>query len=128
VSNVSNSPALVSDATGARGEKAIAKLGSVRNQPARQLRAGRSRSIGMVVTLLSARALRPAQDDPNSAARHAPGRPSAVFAANDLLAIGLPRFFSEIEALDNDAQPEHQHIEFAPDLVVRRSTAPPRAG
>jgi LacI family transcriptional regulator len=98
-------------------------------------------------------------------------RPTAVFAANDLLAIGLlqgfvthgiwvpdeisligyddidfaaaaavplssirqPRhalgvraaelLFAEIEALDNDAPHEHQHIEFAPDLVVRRSTA-----
>lgn len=49
VSNVLNSPALVSDATRARVEKAIAKLGWVRNESARQLRAGRSRSIGMVV-------------------------------------------------------------------------------
>jgi LacI family transcriptional regulator len=98
-------------------------------------------------------------------------RPTAVFAANDLLAIGLlqgfvthgiplpdeisligyddidfaaaaavplssirqPRhalgvraaelLFAEIEAFDNDAPHEHQHIEFAPELVVRRSTA-----
>jgi LacI family transcriptional regulator len=98
-------------------------------------------------------------------------RPTAVFAVNDLLAIGLlqgfvtngvsvpgeisligyddidfaaaaavplssirqPRYalgvraaellFAEIEALDNDAPHEHQHIDFAPDLVVRRSTA-----
>jgi LacI family transcriptional regulator len=49
VSNVLNSPALVSDATRARVEKAIAKLGWVRNESARQLRAGRSRSIGIVV-------------------------------------------------------------------------------
>ena len=49
VSNVLNSPALVSDATRSRVEKAIAKLGWVRNESARQLRAGRSRSIGMVV-------------------------------------------------------------------------------
>ena len=98
-------------------------------------------------------------------------RPTAVFAANDLVAIGLlqgfvthgiplpdeisligyddidfaaaaavplssirqPRhalgvraaelLFAEIEAFDNDAPHEHQHIEFAPELVVRRSTA-----
>ena len=49
VSIVLNSPALVSDATRSRVEKAIAKLGWVRNESARQLRAGRSRSIGMVV-------------------------------------------------------------------------------
>jgi LacI family transcriptional regulator, galactose operon repressor len=103
-------------------------------------------------------------------------RPTAVFAANDLLAIGLlqgfvthgvavpeqisligyddidfaaaaavplssirqPRhalgvraaelLFAEIEALDNDAPPEHQHIEFAPDPVVRRSSAPVASG
>ena len=98
-------------------------------------------------------------------------RPTAIFAANDLLAIGLlqgfvtngvsvpeeisligyddidfaaaaavplssvrqPRhalgvraaelLFAEIDSLDNEAPHEHQHIEFAPDLVVRRSTA-----
>ncbi len=49
VSNVVNSPAVVSEATRQRVEDAIAKLGWVRNESARQLRAGRSRSIGMVV-------------------------------------------------------------------------------
>lgn len=49
VSNVLNSPAVVSEATRQRVESAIAKLGWVRNESARQLRAGRSRSIGMVV-------------------------------------------------------------------------------
>jgi LacI family transcriptional regulator len=49
VSNVVNSSAVVSEATRTRVEDAIAKLGWVRNESARQLRAGRSRSIGMVV-------------------------------------------------------------------------------
>ena len=49
VSNVLNSPALVADGTRERVEAAIEKLGWVRNESARQLRAGRSRSIGMVV-------------------------------------------------------------------------------
>ena len=49
VSNVVNSSAVVSEATRQRVEDAIAKLGWVRNESARQLRAGRSRSIGMVV-------------------------------------------------------------------------------
>lgn len=49
VSNVVNSPDLVSAATRERVEVAIAKLGWVPNESARQLRAGRSRSIGMVV-------------------------------------------------------------------------------
>jgi len=49
VSNVVNSPELVSEATRERVEVAITKLGWVPNESARQLRAGRSRSIGMVV-------------------------------------------------------------------------------
>jgi len=49
VSNVVNSPELVSEGTRERVEVAIAKLGWVPNESARQLRAGRSRSIGMVV-------------------------------------------------------------------------------
>jgi LacI family transcriptional regulator len=49
VSNVLNSPATVADRTRQRVEAAIDKLGWVRNESARQLRAGRSRSIGLVV-------------------------------------------------------------------------------
>lgn len=49
VSNVLNRPDKVSPATVARVQAAIASLGFVRNDAARQLRAGRSRSIGMVV-------------------------------------------------------------------------------
>ncbi|MCB0910453.1 MAG: LacI family DNA-binding transcriptional regulator [Propionibacteriaceae bacterium] len=49
VSNVLNSPERVSEATRLRVQAAIDKLGWVPNESARQLRAGRSRSIGMVV-------------------------------------------------------------------------------
>ncbi|HMR50269.1 MAG TPA: LacI family DNA-binding transcriptional regulator [Arachnia sp.] len=49
VSNVLNSPDLVAEATRQRVEDAIRELGWVRNESARQLRAGHSRSIGMVV-------------------------------------------------------------------------------
>ena len=49
VSNVVNSPELVSPPTRERVETAIAKLGWVPNESARQLRAGRSSSIGLVV-------------------------------------------------------------------------------
>ena len=49
VSNVLNSPDIVAEPTRRRVEVAIAKLGWIPNEPARQLRAGRSRSIGMVV-------------------------------------------------------------------------------
>lgn len=49
VSNVLNSPHLVADATREKVESAIAKLGWVPNESARQLRVGHSRSIGMVV-------------------------------------------------------------------------------
>jgi LacI family transcriptional regulator len=49
VSNVLNRPAKVAPETVARVQKAIADLGFVRNDAARQLRAGRSRSIGLIV-------------------------------------------------------------------------------
>ena len=57
----------------------------------------------------------------------------AAAAAVPLSSIRQPRhalgmraaelLFAEIEALDNDAPHEHQHIAFSPDLVVRRSTS-----
>lgn len=49
VSNVLNSPEKVAPATVARVHAAIDKLGFVRNDAARQLRAGRSRCVGLVV-------------------------------------------------------------------------------
>ncbi|GIG91472.1 LacI family DNA-binding transcriptional regulator [Plantactinospora endophytica] len=49
VSNVLNQPELVSDATRARVLAAIDELGFVPNHAARQLRRGRSRTVGLVV-------------------------------------------------------------------------------
>ncbi|MHC2999115.1 LacI family DNA-binding transcriptional regulator [Microbacterium sp. HJ5] len=49
VSNVLNRPGKVAPATVERVQDAIERLGFVRNDAARQLRAGRSRSIGLVV-------------------------------------------------------------------------------
>ena len=49
VSNVLNRPERVSPATVARVTRAIEQLGFVRNDAARQLRAGRSRSIALIV-------------------------------------------------------------------------------
>ncbi len=49
VSNVLNRPDKVTDATAARVRAAIEELGFVRNDAARQLRAGRSRALGLVV-------------------------------------------------------------------------------
>jgi LacI family transcriptional regulator len=49
VSNVLNHPDAVTEATRRRVQAAIAELGFVRNESARQLRAGRSRMIGLVV-------------------------------------------------------------------------------
>ena len=49
VSNVLNRPEKVAAATVARVQAAIDELGFVRNDAARQLRAGRSRSIGLIV-------------------------------------------------------------------------------
>lgn len=49
VSNVLNHPEVVRDTTRERVQAAIAELGFVRNESARQLRAGRSRTIGLVV-------------------------------------------------------------------------------
>ncbi|MDJ0338750.1 LacI family DNA-binding transcriptional regulator [Cryobacterium sp. PH31-O1] len=49
VSNVLNRPDKVSPGTVARVQAVIAELGFVRNDAARQLRAGRSRSLGLIV-------------------------------------------------------------------------------
>jgi LacI family transcriptional regulator len=49
VSNVLNRPEKVSEQSARRVQEAIEKLGYVRNDAARQLRAGRSRSIGLIV-------------------------------------------------------------------------------
>lgn len=49
VSNVLNRPDKVSGATVTRVQEAIDRLGFVRNDAARQLRAGRSRTIGLIV-------------------------------------------------------------------------------
>ena len=49
VSNVLNRPGKVSEETVARVQDAIAKLGFVRNDAARQLRAGSSRAIGLIM-------------------------------------------------------------------------------
>ncbi|MDT4949535.1 MAG: LacI family transcriptional regulator, partial [Pseudonocardiales bacterium] len=49
VSNVLNRPDRVAPATRDRVMQAIRELGFVRNEAARQLRAGRSRTIGLVV-------------------------------------------------------------------------------
>src|SRR5580698_10854562 len=49
VSNVLNNPGRVAPATRERVLVAIGELGFVRNEAARQLRAGRSRTIGLVV-------------------------------------------------------------------------------
>lgn len=49
VSNVLNTPEKVSEATALKVQDAIDSLGFVRNDAARQLRAGKSRSIGLVV-------------------------------------------------------------------------------
>ncbi|RZI93289.1 MAG: LacI family transcriptional regulator, partial [Microbacterium sp.] len=48
VSNVLNRPDKVAPSTVARVQAAIEQLGFVRNDAARQLRAGRSRSIGLI--------------------------------------------------------------------------------
>ncbi len=49
VSNVFNRPAIVAPQTRKRVESAVRELGYVRNESARQLRRGRSRTIGLVV-------------------------------------------------------------------------------
>ena len=49
VSNVLNRPGVVAESTRSRVQAAIKSLGFIRNESARQLRAGRSRIIGLVV-------------------------------------------------------------------------------
>lgn len=53
VSNVLNRESLVSPHTAARVHAVIEELGFVRNDAARQLRAGKSRSIGLAVIDMS---------------------------------------------------------------------------
>jgi len=53
VSNVLNRPEQVSAATAERVQRVIAELGFVRNDAARQLRAGNSRAIGLIVLDIS---------------------------------------------------------------------------
>ena len=48
-SNVLNRPGVVAESTRSRVQEAIKSLGFIRNESARQLRAGRSRIIGLVV-------------------------------------------------------------------------------
>ena len=48
VSNVLNRPDIVAEPTRSRVREAIKQLGFIRNESARQLRAGRSRTIGVV--------------------------------------------------------------------------------
>ena len=49
VSNVLNRPDVVAEPTRSRVQAAIKQLGFIRNESARQLRAGRSRTVGLVV-------------------------------------------------------------------------------
>ena len=49
VSNVLNNPEVVSDSTRQKVQDAVAKLGFVRNDAARVLRAGKSKAIGLIV-------------------------------------------------------------------------------
>jgi LacI family transcriptional regulator len=49
VSNVFNRPGIVARATRVKVERAVADLGYVRNESARQLRSGQSRTIGLIV-------------------------------------------------------------------------------
>src|SRR5580693_2085304 len=49
VSNVLNRPGVVAESTRSRVQAAIKSLGFIRNESARQLRAGRSRIIGLIV-------------------------------------------------------------------------------
>ena len=53
VSNVLNRPEVVSAATVERVQRVIAELGFIRNDAARQLRAGSSRAMGLVVLDIS---------------------------------------------------------------------------
>jgi DNA-binding LacI/PurR family transcriptional regulator len=53
VSNVLNRPHLVSESTRSRVQAAIVELGFVRNETARQLRAGRSRTVAIVLPFIN---------------------------------------------------------------------------
>jgi LacI family transcriptional regulator len=92
VSNVLNAPDRVAPATVARVHAAIERLGFIRNDAARQLRAGRSRCVGLLILDVGNPFF---TDVARSAERHA--------AANDLVVL--------LGTSDDDAERERTYLE-----------------
>jgi len=90
VSNVLNHREKVSPDAVRRVREAIEHLGYVRNDAARQLRVGRSSTVGLVVLDVRNPFFTDlARGAESEAARPPEDRPDAVFAANDLIAMGV---------------------------------------
>jgi DNA-binding LacI/PurR family transcriptional regulator len=94
VSDVLNRPDLVSPTTRQRVLDAITELGFVRNESARQLRVGHSRTVGLVETGSTVRRRRaPEQPRPSATSASMPdgSRPTAAFRGNDMVALACCR-------------------------------------
>jgi LacI family transcriptional regulator len=100
VSNVLNRPDIVAEPTRHRVRAAIKQLGFIRNESARQLRAGRSRTIDF------------------AAAAAVPL--SSVRQPRQLLGRTAAQLLLD-EALGEEAH-QHRQVVFEPELVVRRSS------
>jgi DNA-binding LacI/PurR family transcriptional regulator len=115
VSNVLNRPDIVAEPTKSRVRDAIKQLGFIRNESARQLRAGRSRTIGLVVLDVAnpffTDVARGVEDEASESGLAVPRQLLGRTAAQLLLE----------EALGEEAH-RHRQVVFEPELVVRRSS------
>jgi DNA-binding LacI/PurR family transcriptional regulator len=125
VPNVPNRPDIVAGPTRSRVRAAIKQPGFIRNESARQLRAGRSRTIGVLQEMTAQRIRVPESisligyDDIYFAAaaavplssvrqpRQLPGRTAAQLLLDEAL---------------GDGAHQHRQVVFEPELVVRQSS------
>jgi DNA-binding LacI/PurR family transcriptional regulator len=117
VSNVLNHPEVVAERTRARVQVAIKELGFIRNESARQLRAGRSRTIGLVVLDVA----NPFFTDVARGAAAVAVPLSSVRQPRHQLGRAAAQLLIE-EAL-GDGTHRHRQVVSEPDLVVRRSSS-----
>jgi DNA-binding LacI/PurR family transcriptional regulator len=120
VSNVLNHPEVVAERTRARVQVAIKELGFIRNESARQLRAGRSRTIGLVVLDVA----NPFFTDVVRGAAAVAVPLSSVRQPRHQLGRTAAQLLLD-EAL-GEASHQHRQVVFEPELVIRQSSLPRR--
>jgi DNA-binding LacI/PurR family transcriptional regulator len=123
VSNVLNRPETVARATRDRVHAAIKALGFIRNESARQLRAGRSRTIGLVVLDVAnpffTDVARGVEDEASTSGL------AVILCNTDELGRMAAQLLVE-EALGTGGH-QHRQVIFRPELEIRQSSqGPPR--